>query len=302
MNIKGRYSQFFKVVAYCILAVFLVTIVPAPVSGVVRTAAVRTGVTVLSNQKAAVDASNLAEGFVMISYTGGRNVKIKVQIAKAGGVSYTYDLNSGGTAEVFPLTEGNGKYTITVFENVTGNRFAQAFSTTVDMTLRNEFLPFLYPNQYVNFRAGSPVDTKAQELTKGITADLDRLTAIYHFVVKNTTYDQELAKTVQPGYIPDVNAVLARGKGICFDYAALMAAMLRLQGIPSKLVIGYAGTIYHAWINVYIEEIGWIDQAIFFDGEQWSLMDPTFVSTSNSANAVRQFVGEGNSYTQKFAY
>jgi transglutaminase-like putative cysteine protease len=81
-----------------------------------------------------------------------------------------------------------------------------------------------------------------------------------------------------------------------------MSSMLRLQGIPAKLVIGYAGALYHAWINVYIEDIGWIDQAVYFDGKQWSLMDPTFVSTSNSTNAVKQFVGEGNNYSQKFVY
>ena len=33
-----------------------------------------------------------------------------------------------------------------------------------------------------------------------------------------------------------------------------MTGMLRSQGIPSKLVVGYAGTAYHAWISVWTEE------------------------------------------------
>ena len=29
--------------------------------------------------------------------------------------------------------------------------------------------------------------------------------------------------------------------------------MLRAQGIPTKLVIGYAGNVYHAWNSVLID-------------------------------------------------
>ena len=32
-----------------------------------------------------------------------------------------------------------------------------------------------------------------------------------------------------------------------------MTAMLRSQNIPCKLVVGCAGTTYHAWIDVYVE-------------------------------------------------
>ena len=235
-------------------------------------------------------------------YTGGKNVRIKAQIAKKDGSAYTYDIDTTGKLEVVPLTEGDGKYSISVFENISGSKYAQAYSVTVELKLRDPLLPFLYANQYVNFKKDSDVDKKAAELTKDVTEQLKILSNIYHFVTTTLTYDTALATSVQPGYLPDVNAVLASKKGICFDYAALMSSMLRLKGIPSKLVIGYAGTVYHAWINVYIDEIGWIDQAIYFDGKQWSLMDPTFVSTSNSANAVKQFIGEGNSYSQKFVY
>ena len=52
--------------------------------------------------------------------------------------------------------------------------------------------------------------------------------------------------------------LLAQKKGICFDYAALMTAMLRSQDIPTKLVVGYTGNLYHAWINVYLEGQGWV--------------------------------------------
>lgn len=261
-----------------------------------QTAAMKTGVSVQSNAKAAVDTSNLSEGYVMIRYTGGSNVRIKAQISRGSAV-YTYDLNNKGTNEIFPLTEGDGSYAIKVFENTTGNKYAQAYSTTVDLKLRDEFLPFLYANQYVNFNSSSKAVAKAAELVKGKKTDIDKLTAVYSYVVKNTAYDHQLAKTVQSGYLPNVDNTLATGKGICFDYASLMAAMLRSQGIPSKLVIGYAGDIYHAWLNVYIDGQGWIEKAVYFDGENWSLMDPTFVSTSGDSSAASKV-----KYTMKYAY
>ena len=261
-----------------------------------------TGVKMQSNTKAAVDASNLQEGYVMVKYTGGRDVKIKVQITKQSGVTYTYNLNSAGNTETFPLSEGDGRYTVAVFENVSGNSYTQAYTCNLDMALRNSFLPFLYPNQYVNYKNDSPVAAKAKELTAGAAKEMDKLTNIYRFVVDTLTYDTELAATVTPGYLPDVNKVLERKKGICFDYAALMSSMLRLQNIPSKLVIGYAGTVYHAWINVYITDIGWIDKAIYFDGKNWSLMDPTFVSSANGSQQVMQYVSDGKNYSQKFVY
>ncbi|MCL1976162.1 MAG: transglutaminase-like domain-containing protein [Firmicutes bacterium] len=260
------------------------------------------GINVKSNAKASVDASNLQEGYITVKYLGGRNVKIKLQITKQGGTTYNYNLNNAGNAENFPLSEGNGKYSVGIFENVSGNSYTQAYSCDLDMVLRNVFLPFLYPNQYVNYKAGSPVAQKATELTKDMSKEMDKLATIYHFVVNNLSYDSEQAATVTSGYLPDVDKVLERKKGICFDYAALMCSMLRLQNIPCKLVIGFAGTVYHAWINVYITDIGWIDKVIYFDGKDWSLMDPTFVSSARGSQQVMQYVSDGKNYNQKFVY
>lgn len=152
---------------------------------------------------------------------------------------------------------------------------------------------FLRSNQYVNFTADSQAVKKATELTKGKKNDLEKISAIYEFVVTNLTYDKEKAKTVQSGYLPDVDKVLAAKKGICFDYASLMTAMLRSQGIPTKLVVGYTGDVYHAWINTYIPEKGWVEGIIFFDGTTWKLMDPTFGLLCQSEQADHGYIGNG---------
>lgn len=263
---------------------------------------VQTGVKVLSNNKAVVDASNLSEGFVMVKYTGGKNVRIKVQITKSGGTTYTYNLNNTGTYETFPLTEGDGTYSIKVYENTSGTKYSTAYSTSVTMKLRDPFLPFLYSNQYVNFTDTSATVAKGKEITKGKTTDLAKVEAIFNWVTSNFTYDYDLAANPPTGYLPNVDKVLASKKGICFDYSAVMAAMLRSQGIPCKLVIGYAGKIYHAWIDVYIQGVGWVKNAIYFDGKNWTLMDPTFVSTGKGSSSIMKYVTTSSNYSAKYAY
>ena len=95
---------------------------------------------------------------------------------------------------------------------------------------------------------------------------------VYNYVIKQYKYDKKKAKTVQSGYIPNLDKIYKQKKGICFDYAAVMTAMLRSQGIPTKLVIGYTGNAYHAWISVYSKKKGWITGAIYFNGKKLKMM------------------------------
>ena len=111
---------------------------------------------------------------------------------------------------------------------------------------------------------------KGAELHLELQTQIGVVTAIYNYVINNLTYDTAKAQSVQSGYLPNVDVVLAQKKGICFDYAALMTAMLRSQDIPTKLVVGYTGSLYHAWINVFLEGQGWVDNVIYFDGHDWN--------------------------------
>jgi transglutaminase-like putative cysteine protease len=154
----------------------------------------------------------------------------------------------------------------------------------------------------VNYTSASAVVAKAEELTRDVSAPLDKVARVYDFVVKTLTYDTEKAKTVQSGYLPVLDSVLEEKKGICFDDAAMMTAMLRSQDVPCKLVVGYAGTAYHAWINVWTEDSGWIDAVIFFNGKSWQRMDPTFASSAKQSAAIMKYIGAGSNYTAKYFY
>ena len=260
------------------------------------------GTLVKENNKAVIDYSNTKDGYIMAKYKANTSKELRVLVTGPSGTQYQYTLKKNSTYEVYPLSDGSGKYSIGVYEQVDGSKYAVAVSTQIDVKLTDEFAPFLRPNQYVNFTPESKVVEKAAELIKDKETLTDKIAAIYTFVVTNLTYDKELAQTVKSGYLPDVDAVIAKGKGICFDYAAVMAAMLRSQGIPTRLVVGYAGQSYHAWIDVYSETEGWINNVIFFDGKEWKLMDPTFASSGGQSSAVMQYIGDGKNYTAKYLY
>ena len=254
------------------------------------------GTVTYGSEGVTIDASHISEGYIMVYYTG-TNEKVKLQITGPDEVVYTYDLH--GDYETFPLTAGSGSYTVGVFENIEGTSYSTLFTQTIDVKIDDEFGPYLYANQYVNFNGDSKVVEKAEELSKPCNDDLEVIEQVYNYMISNFTYDYDKAESVQSGYLPDVDEVFEAQTGICFDYAAVMAAMLRSQRIPTRLEVGYAGDVYHAWISTYIEEQGWVNGIIQFDGKNWELMDPTFASTSSKPE---DFITNTDEYITKFVY
>lgn len=262
--------------------------------------AVASGVHVKENTRAVIDYSNAEEGYVMVQYTAETSQRLKVQV-KGPSTKYTYNL-CPGKWETFPLSDGNGSYQITVYQNVTDSKYASVLSLTTEVTLVDEFGPFLHSNQYVDFDAAPKSVKKAAQLTQGLAAPLKKVEVIYDYVVQEMTYDKELAASVKSGYLPVLDEVLEKKSGICFDYAALMTGMLRSQAVPCKLVVGYAGTVYHAWISVWSEETGWVDGVIYFNGTSWQRMDPTFASSGQGNEAILAYIGDGTNYSAKYFY
>ena len=262
------------------------------------------GTSVIGNERISLDISNTAEGYLCARYAGSAS-RIKIFIITPDEVKYTYDLTAADDWAVLPLTGGNGVYQIEVYENVEGTSYSTLFKEpSLSVSLNDEFRPFLYPNQYTWFTADSETVKKAAELAQNADSDLDVITNVYNFTIGTIVYDDDKAAEAETGgfggYLPDVDQVLESGKGICFDYAAVMTAMLRSQGIPVKLEIGYSGEAYHAWISAWVDEIGWVDNVIQFDGKSWTLMDPT-LAANNSADAVKKYVGDGSNYIVKYS-
>jgi transglutaminase-like putative cysteine protease len=248
---------------------------------------------------AVVDYSNCAAGYVMIAYEGD-NPNVKVQITYTGQATYTYNLIPNAGYQAFPLSAGAGDYDIGVYTNLGGDKYAQAARGTINAPIADGFQPFLHPNQFANYNASSACVAQASTIVAEARTDIGATERIYQYIVKNIDYDYDKAATVQSGYTPNPDETLKTGMGICFDYASLMTSMLRSQGIPCRLVVGYAGKAYHAWVSVYSSETGKVLGIIDFTPGDWNRVDPTFTASGDRADP--NVVGDGTNYNPIYYY
>ena len=277
---------------------------PRPVTPASRVRVPQTGANSIVQDGATVDISNISSGYFMVRFDGDiTRFVTRVEHASAQQISQFF--LRPGAWQTIPLTYGNGAYTVTILEEVTAGMFAEVLSTNLSVSLSNPLLPFLYPNIFVNFTPQTRAVQLSAELAEGATSELDVVQAVYDFVIQNIAYDAELATRITAGMVsehsPDLDDILRRGRGICFDYAALMAAMLRAQQIPTRLEIGFvSGGIFHAWVTIHTAEHGWVGVAQFSQGANWTRMDPTFSASNEQSQQLAQFVGDGSNYQTVF--
>lgn len=63
-----------------------------------------------------------------------------------------------------------------------------------------------------------------------------------------------------------IESILETGRGVCQDYAHVMASILRIWGVPCRYVSGYLGpdaagaapAASHAWVECWFPDLGWI--------------------------------------------
>jgi len=255
-----------------------------------------TGMVKQTTSKAAIDLSNTDQGYAMCRYFGNSD-KVIVMVEKDGSDKpHRYYINTNGKYEAVPFSQGDGLYHIDVWELSAGHKtYDLATSTDVEVILADQFLPFLYASHVVKFTATSRAVEKSRELTEGSEDDADKIAAIYRYVVKNIHYDYQLAASPPAGYTSNPDKTLESEKGICIDYSVLAAAMLRAQGIPTKVIYGYIpdGT-YHCWISVYSIDSGWTHDGVRILADRWNRLDPTFAADEEwfAENLKQPEIGE----------
>ena len=244
-----------------------------------------------------IDTSASSEGYVAV--TGESPSRLKFQVIK-GSETYTYDMHSDGTPSIFPLQCGNGSYRFQIMENVVDNKYAEAWAVTEEVTLKDEFQPFLRPSAYSDYKKDSECVKAAAKIASKSETQVEVVAGVYDLICGKVKYDKQKAATVQPGYMPVPDETLKTGKGICFDYASLAAAMLRSQGIPTKVIFGYVAPddLYHAWNMFYTKETGWVTVSYEAKGNEWTRLDLTF--SANGADG--KFIGDGSHYSDVYMY
>ena len=102
--------------------------------------------------------------------------RLKAQV-KGPTTTYTYNVTAGKW-ETFPLSDGNGAYQVTVYKNIADTKYSTVLSANFKATLKDEFAPFLRPNQYVDYGCAVNTVAKAQELTKDRTEPLEMVKVV----------------------------------------------------------------------------------------------------------------------------
>jgi len=220
------------------------------------------------------DTTKVDQGSVGARYIPSEEKRVKTRVQNSD-LKYDYDLFGRENFEYFPLQLGNGNYKVLVFENITGNRYRQVKARNIKAEIKNPLDVFRASVQTVKWDPEMKIIRKAAELTKGLKTDKQKITAIYNFVVDTFSYDYDKINKIDLTYVPDIEKVYEEKSGICYDYAAVFAAMLRSQNIPAKLIKGYTDLVsgYHAWNEVYLAE-----------EDRWMVIDTTYDSGLKKKN------------------
>ena len=212
-------------------------------------------------------------GLLQIYYVNDTGSKLKLQVIK-GDDRIVYNLFGDGRVEAFSLQYGSGEYTVRIMENIEDDQYfaveAKTFTAEIDDTIEVylnsiQNVDWNYdklPIRDVPYIVYDSLDDPQDELLYDFSEDL------YFFVTDNIEYDDDKIYTIPYDYVPDIEETYIDKTGLCYDYAALYASMLRSIGVPAKLVKGYASSqpdVYHAWTEVYING-------------RWMILDPTMGS------------------------
>lgn len=139
----------------------------------------------------------------------------------------------------------------------------QIIYTASEIKPENFLGPYVSKEAYSNWMNYTLIKEKVTELTRGLNTDIEKAKAIATWVKNSRSYSPEaIGKNVFPfeeglkfskanagGTIIDIfNA----NQGICMDAAHLLAAMLRLAGIPAMSVQPSSEKIMHQVTYAYI--------------------------------------------------
>ena len=203
------------------------------------------------NGSLVIDYTHMDQGYVMVKSPKGKK-KLKVRV-KSGDTTLTYDLNNNGEYEVFPLQYGNGKYTFSLFKNVSGKKYSEEGKITLSAEMEDEDRAFLYPNQYVNYTPETAAVVEAGKICEGMTDQAKIYKTVCDYMKSHFAYDYIKSVSVKAGQLPEIDDAWSKHMGICQDLSAIMVAMLRSQGVPARLMIGTLNaSTYHAWVTAVV--------------------------------------------------
>src|SRR5262249_8448192 len=127
--------------------------------------------------------------------------------------------------------------------------------------------------RYPSYSAQLPITVvnKVNQLTAGQPTPYDRVKAIRDYFSPANGFSYSTSTQLGDTGSELADFALEKKQGYCQQYAAAMAIMLRVAGVPSRVVIGFTrhtpktngywsiqNTDAHAWVEAYFDSLGWI--------------------------------------------
>lgn len=211
----------------------------------------------LSSEDCSIDLSYKDSGLALIVAKSERPILAKIS---QGDRSETFYIHNDGTQSAVLLPFGNGDYEITILEKKEDKVGSVKYQTAFSVWSMNDLQAFCNATDYVPFNKNSEYVKEASRLKKMAESDEQLVALIVQQVMRHLDYDQSMTEV---GHRPDLDLVWTSRKAVCRDYAVITAAMLRSQGIPTKVLYGDVmfsnGTKgYHAWNEYYAGNAGWV--------------------------------------------
>ena len=216
----------------------------------------------------------------------GKNMRIMVE---KGSEKYYYSLNNN--KESLPIQLGDGAYTVKILQNTSGNRYKVLDKSTLTVKGSNSLDVYLSSSQPVYWAGMDKLDALTKSLTINLKTDKEKINVIYSYIIENIKYDNNKINTISTDYVPNLEETIKSNTGICYDYAALFAGMLRSEGIHTKLVKGYKNDMkeYHAWNEVLING-------------NWVIIDTTYDAALNNNKNKQSMYKRMDEYNKQKEY
>jgi hypothetical protein len=176
-----------------------------------------------------------ADGNILADYSVPARTKIIVKTDISASVKYAeYDLTKSGTIKDIPKS---------LKDAYTGaTRYWQ--TTNPDLQV------------------------KAKQATAGTETVIDKVRNLQKLTIDTLTYNNaKIQYNIRQG---STKALLNPDNAVCLEYSDLLIALLRSQGIPARMPVGYAyaGNLkqskevsdsLHSWVEAYVPGIGWMN-------------------------------------------
>jgi protein-glutamine gamma-glutamyltransferase len=158
-----------------------------------------------------------------------------------------------------------------------------ATATPAELRTAGRDYPAPITATYLHLPAVDPrVPRLAAQITNSASNDFDKASVLENYLRTHFGYTLELPRT--PVKDPIANFLFERKEGHCEYFASSMAVMLRMLGIPSRVVNGFRSDEFNDLTGNYVvrakDAHSWVEA--YFPGYGWQTFDPTPAGASGT--------------------